>query len=68
MLWEQYVNESTGSKTVSPKNGYYYGKKYMDATCKMWREDIPKGLLFKSELYTDPTFPDWWLDRVFPKE
>jgi hypothetical protein len=66
MLYEQYLNESVGGE-CSRNNGYHYGKKYMDVTIKMWREDISLGNLFLFELYDDPTFPDWWLDRVFNK-
>ena len=67
MMWEQYLNESVGTPITSTRNGFSYGKKYMDATCKMWREDIPKGNLFIFELYNDPLFPHWWLDKVFPQ-
>jgi hypothetical protein len=33
-------------------------------TVSMWKEDLQTGMLFRSELYTDPAFPHWWLDRV----
>ena len=45
-----------------PFNGFVVGKKGMDLTVAMWREDIPRGLLYKSEL-TD-LYPKWWLDKV----
>ena len=45
-------------------NGYAYGKKMMDITISMWREDIPQGLLYKSELYSDGNFSHWWLKKV----
>lgn len=64
MLYELYNNESYGGVQCSPKNGYFHGKKWMDVSIQMWREDIAKGLLFKFELYEDPLFPHWWLDKV----
>jgi hypothetical protein len=63
MLYELYNSESYGGR-CSPRNGYHHGKKWMDVTVAMWREDIRLGTLFRFELYQDPTFPDWWLDRV----
>ena len=47
-------------------NGFLYGKRMMDITVKMWKEDIPQGLLFLSELYSD--FPHWWLDKIFNRK
>ena len=38
---------------ISKDNGYYWGKKWMDLTIQMWKEDISKGLLFEFELYKD---------------
>jgi hypothetical protein len=67
MLFEQYDNECLGTR-CSPNNGFNYGKRYMDVTLAMWREDIRLGTLFIHELYQDPSFPHWWLDRVFCKE
>lgn len=48
-------------------NGYAVGKHWMDATIKMWIQDIRDGVLFIEELYE--WFPDWhwWLDRVVKK-
>jgi len=46
------------------KNGYYVGKQYLNVQVEMWKEDIYKGILKKKELYSDPLFPHWWLDRV----
>ena len=45
-------------------NGFYWGKKHMDVTIKMWNDDIKQGLLFRKELYEDETFPNWFLDKV----
>jgi hypothetical protein len=61
---ELNIYESTGKGSCRWNNGYYLGKKYMDVTLKMWREDIEQGLLFKHELYEDDTYPVWWLDNV----
>lgn len=62
-LIELYNSESYGT-AVSPTNGFYVGKKILNITVKMWREDIESGHLFKCELYHDGKFPEWWLDRV----
>jgi hypothetical protein len=43
-------------------NGYAVGKHWMDATVKMWREDLRTLVLFRSEL--EGEFPGWFLDRV----
>jgi hypothetical protein len=34
----------------------------MDATVKMWREDLRARALFRSEL--EDEYPGWFLDRV----
>jgi hypothetical protein len=34
----------------------------MDATIKMWREDIDGGLLQRKELLND--FPEWFLTKI----
>lgn len=59
-----YLSESYGDVSVDESNGYFVGKKYMDVTLKMWREDLKIGILFKNELYDDPDIPDWFLDKV----
>ncbi len=64
-MLELFISESYGDVSCDPKNGYYVGKKYLNLTVSMWFEDIPKGLLFKFELYDDPSLPDWWLDKIF---
>jgi hypothetical protein len=76
---EMYKFESHGSGKISLTvknengvyNGYAVGKHWMDATVKMWKEDIKQGHLFVGELYKDPKFPHWFLERVgikCPKE
>jgi hypothetical protein len=62
-LREMYNGETHGDP-VSPTNGYYVGKRWLNVTVKMWKEDIEKGLLFKQELYNDPNYPHSWLDSV----
>ena len=52
--------ESKG-KTISPNNGYAIGKKIMDITIAMWKEDLGK-ILFMEELQQD--YPQWFLDKV----
>jgi len=63
-LLELYISESYGDVDCKPTNGFYIGKKYLNLTVAMWKEDIRKHLLLKSELYDDPNLPDWWLDKV----
>lgn len=46
-----------------PLNGFALGKKWMDVTVSMWREDIPAGLLAVQELLDDG-YPEWFLMRV----
>ena len=67
MLFEMYMNESYGDPCTS-RNGYYHGKKWMDVTVAAWKEDIERGILFVHELYEDPSFPNWWLDKIFSKK
>lgn len=66
MLYELYYYESRGGTLPSPNNGFHHGKKWMDVNLASWREDLKSGVLFLDELYDDPTFPDWWLDKQFP--
>lgn len=63
MLLELYNYESYGG-TVSSKNGYSVGKKYLNLCVTGWKEQIRDGMLFKQELYDDPKLPHWWLDSV----
>lgn len=58
-----YKHESTGTQ-INENNGYYVGKKYLNLTVTMWKQDIERGLLFKQELYNDSLFPNWWLDKI----
>ena len=66
-LIEMYYGEVHG-EPISPTNGYNVGKTYLSVNVAMWKEDIPKGLLFKKELYEDPKFPHWWLDSIFEEK
>jgi len=67
-LREMYNSETHGDP-VSQNNGYYHGKKWLNVTVKMWKEDLNGlGLLFKDELYNYPNYPHWWLDSVFGKK
>jgi len=63
---ECFLVESEGIEAKNLNNGFLLGKKWMDVTIAMWREDIKKGLLFKRELYADDFFKnfEWYLDRV----
>ncbi len=63
-LIEMYCHETYGELVLTTNNGYVLGKKWMGVNVSMWKEDISKGYFFKSELYQDPTYPHWWLDRV----
>lgn len=63
-LIEMYRHETYGEKILTTNNGYVLGKKWMGVNVSMWKEDISKGYFFKYELYQDPTYPHWWLDRV----
>lgn len=64
-LVAMYLFESFGEDTVNKiTNAFFIGKQWMDLTLKMWVEDIEQGYLFKFELYKDPKYPSWFLDRV----
>ena len=65
-MLELYYSESYGDD-VSDNNGYYIGKKYLNLTVSMWKEDIKLGYLFQCELYNDSNFPNEWLDKIFKK-
>lgn len=68
---EMYKFESTGKGNIqldmfaNSINGYAYGKKMLNITVAMWKEDIRNRLLFIGELYKDSKFPHWWLDKIF---
>jgi hypothetical protein len=63
-LLELYQSESYGDVDCKSNNGFYIGKKMLNVTVAMWKEDIKLGYLFKYELYDDPNLPHWWLDKV----
>jgi hypothetical protein len=62
-LLSLYNHESYGTP-LSEQNGFAVGKQYLNLQVTMWREDLRRGWLFKSELYEDPNLPHWWLDSV----
>jgi hypothetical protein len=72
MAQEMFEFESTGKGNIeidcfsSSHNGYANGKKWLNVTLSMWKEDIANGLLFKRELYEEPKYANvkWWLDEV----
>jgi hypothetical protein len=65
-LLELYNHESYGTDLTDPgRNGFSVGKRYLNLQVTMWKEDIYKGMLFKSELYEDENYPHWWLDSIF---
>lgn len=62
-LLDLYNYETFGVPLKSNnKNGYALGKKIMDITISMWREDISNGHLFVPDLYRE--YPSWWLDKI----
>jgi hypothetical protein len=62
-LAAMHAHESRG-EPIEGSNGFEVGKKYLNLTVSLWRQDLATGLLFKHELYADPLFPTWWLDSV----
>lgn len=56
-----FSHESTGTP-VESNNGYLLGKRTMDITVAMWKEDIRNGCLIKSELLKD--YPKWFLETT----
>lgn len=66
-LLQMYKYETFGEHIGDcNRNGFYVGKQWMDVNIKMWREDIQTGILTKHELYSDGSFPEWWLKKVLP--
>lgn len=63
-LVAMFAKESKGIALNEKTNGYYIGKQWMGVTVSMWREDRAKGELTLHELYSDNSFPHWWLDSV----
>jgi len=68
---EMFKAETYGKAfVVSPTNRYLAGKRNMDATVAMWREDIGgNAILTKAELRDDKTFwgVKWWIDSILPR-
>ena len=65
-MLELYYSESYGDP-IDDGNGFFLGKKWLNVTVAMWKEDIAAGNLHIFELYDDPRLPDWWLDKVFKR-
>ena len=61
---EELFQHETYGKEISSNNGFYVGKKYLNLSVNMWREDIKYGFLSKKELFQDGKFPSWWLNKV----
>ena len=55
---QMFSHESTGTP-VESNNGYLLGKRTMDITVAMWKEDIRDGYLTKTELMKE--YPEWFL-------
>lgn len=62
-LLSLYNHESYGTE-LNQNNGFAVGKKYLNVQVSMWREDLIRGWICKSELYEDGKYPEWWLDSV----
>jgi hypothetical protein len=45
------------------RNGYIIGKRLMDITIAMWKEDLRRGFLSIRELEMD-WYPSWVIDKV----
>lgn len=60
-----------GRAEIKPNNGFAIGKKWMDVTVAEWLESLNgfgrDRVLNAYELYADPTYPHWWLDKVIPE-
>lgn len=64
---EMFVAETYGGPQPSPAaNRYAAGKRNLDATISMWKEDSASGILFRFELLEDKTFfgIKEWLNKV----
>lgn len=66
---QMYAFETTGRGDLQfglfsdrRPNGFAAGKRWMDVTAAMWRQDIRDGLPWRSEL--EESYPAWFLDRV----
>lgn len=64
-LLSLYNHESYGT-SLSDRNGFAVGKKYLNLQVTAWIECLREGTLAKFELYQDPLFSNhhWWLDSV----
>lgn len=62
-MYEMYNYETFGIPITNRNNGYFIGKKWMDITIKMWKEDIDNELLFVFELQNDG-YPYWFLKKI----
>ena len=62
---DMFLHESAGVPfpPSSTENGFALGKKWMDVTISMWKEDMQKGLLRAQELLDDG-YPQWFLERI----
>ena len=66
---QMFEFESTGNPKLNLTNringkfnGFLVGKHWMDATIKMWREDINNGNLSRKDLENE--FPEWFLNKI----
>lgn len=64
---ELYKAETFGKGNPHYRNGYAIGKKWLNVQVEMWFEDIAAGMLYIEELYNDPNYPKWWLDKILKK-
>lgn len=73
---EMYNFETFGKGNISIEgfnasnnkpNGYAVGKKFLNITVSMWMEEIEKYGWYPviKRIYSDDTFPIWWLDKTF---
>ncbi len=62
-LLEMYRHETYGEPLSNPMNGYALGKKWMDVTVAMWKEDLLTGILIYQELLNDH-YETWFLDKL----
>lgn len=73
---EVYLWESTGkgnleagvfpnARSDGTRNGYALGKIWKDWHVTEWKAGIKEGWFFAWELYLDPRYPKWWLDKIF---
>jgi hypothetical protein len=76
-MFEAYSHETFGTSISNEQNnGFVVGKKILDITISMWKQDLEPFIisgssephqrpnLTKKELYDDPNLPKWFLDTV----